>query len=164
MSTPRPPFDYEKKDPGSAYKYAHYEAESPCPELEQVIATSAHWAYKYASCVLYGRFVAAEPLIAADPHWAYCYATYVIRGRWPEGEAAIAKNQESVLKYIQLILKKRFPLAEPMLRDDDHLWRSYKKILQQVDPEGYDELMLTTGDWVPDTVAEAALDAARRSN
>lgn len=133
----RSPTDIERTSPGYAFKYAFSVVNGPCPELEDVIASSATSAYHYALDVLLGPFPKGEPAMATDSDVAECYARRVLKGRFPAGEAAI--------------------MAEP--RD----LRMYKRMLDEDDPEGLAEFDLEHGDWVPDKVAEAALAQARKT-
>ena len=70
------------------------------PELEPLIATSAHSAYEYALFVLKGRFELGEAIIATDAYCACNYARNVLKVRFELGENVILSSKFYKDEYI----------------------------------------------------------------
>ena len=118
-------------------------------------------AYSYAHNTLHGRFPDGETALSGDSFYAFAYANYVLKGRFPAGEAAIAKDAYVSFQYAVGVIRDRFQIGEAAIAKDQRYATQYAAWLKVQDPEGYAEFQLEHGDWVPDKVAEAALEAAR---
>ena len=170
----RAPTREEFTRPGDALDYVlnvinnettYSEVMKRCPPLEPTILKDPGTAYQYAAHVIRGRWPEGEPVIAKDASNSYSYAKMVIRGRWPEGEAAMAQDPSFAYWYADDVLNGRFQAGESSMRTcTNGIWRkTYLRMLQLKDPEGYAEFQLEYGDWVPEDVAEAALVLARKA-
>ncbi|MGZ8924245.1 MAG: hypothetical protein ACXW2E_00045 [Nitrososphaeraceae archaeon] len=77
--------------PELAYFHALH-SNSPFPEGEDTIATSAKWAYMYAKFVLKAPFPEGEDAIATEADYSYWYALNVLKGRFEKGEQMLKTN------------------------------------------------------------------------
>ena len=105
-----------------------------------------------------------RPHELTDCRAAYEYAMFVVRGRFPEGEAAIATSPYYAYEYAYNVLKGRFPAGEAIIFDGDSnpiYSYTYPKMLRRDDPEGYSAFQLERGDWIPDKIADKAVESAR---
>lgn len=69
--------EFIKKDPESAYFYAHYAMGERWPEAEETIMKDPEWAFQYAKNVIKNRWPEAEGVIKNDAMWSWHYDEYV---------------------------------------------------------------------------------------
>ena len=110
------------KDPSYACLYAQYVIKGRWIEAENIIATSAEWAFYYSYNVIGGRWgtsrakTEAEESIKKDPLYAYRYAKNIIKGRWTEAEKSIAEcANDDTFDYLKDVVKDRWPEFEEKL-------------------------------------------------
>ena len=84
------------KSPRLAFLFVRKMIEKPFPELEDIIATDAKFAYGYANEILHDEFPKGEEALAQNAMYTYYYASVVLDEKFPKGEANLQKDRSVV--------------------------------------------------------------------